>query len=255
MKWEQITSYHIKSNQINALNLSHTLDEDFWTTARHCLPEDLYATPHHTLPPQHTMLHHTIPHRDMLHCAVLNHTTPHHTKLCHSSSYLLYHGAPHHISLHHTTLCHAINAMPCYATLQSTDAQRIESNQTKLQRVVSYFNTTHHISTYRILLQHHTPYFTTPHTPCRCCFTAYRTWQQDHITPHHNTSTLHHSIPHHHNTHTHICILGVTESSHQSNQFAHIKNTKQECQKMSGHDMKNKDRIGHDKAEVGHTRG
>jgi hypothetical protein len=142
---------------------------------------------HHNIPcctiPSHTVTCCTVPSRTIRHHTIPGFAIPHHT--------ILYHGAPHQISRHHTTLCHAVNAMPCYATLQSTDAQRIESNYTQFQRIVSYFNITHH---------------TLPHTPCRCCFTAYRTQQQDHITPHDNTSTQHTTPPppHYYNTHIYV---------------------------------------------------
>lgn len=146
---------------------------------------------HHNIPcctiPSHTVTFFTVPSRTIQHHTIPGFAIPHHT--------ILYHGAPHHTSLHHTTLCHA---MLCHIAEHKCTAHRIKSHQ-----ISTYFNITHQISTYRIVLQHHTPYFTTPHTMLmpphsmtHITTRSYYTLPQhlnitSHITHHHHTTTTH----------------------------------------------------------------
>ena len=153
---------------------------------------------------------------------------------------------PHHTLSHYTTLCHAIKCPAMLWRIAShwCTAHRIKSHLISTYRIVSFLNITHHISTAHTIL-HHTPHdadAASQHTAHNSKIVLHSTTTPQHHTPQHTTPQ-----------HTHICILGVTESSHQSNQSAYIKITKQECQKMSGDGITDKDRIGHDKAEIGHT--
>ena len=181
-------SKQIRSNQINALKLTQ-----LWMKTLEQLHETVYPR----------SLRHTTPHHHQHH---------HHAIRCYIALYhpTSYHTISHHNVLHHNILCHTtpylttphyampLNALPCYDALHRIDAQRIESNHTLFQRIVSYLSWTSHT-----IFQQHTPYFTTHHTmPMPPHSIPHITVRSYYTLPQH-LNTTHRSIPHH-NTHIYV---------------------------------------------------